>query len=289
MPAATGTIAATYGPAIIGGIASIAGGLLGSSGAKSANKQNIKLQREQNAFQERMSNTAMQRRVEDLRAAGLNPLLATGTQGAAVPTLSPARVDNEQEPLSKGISQAAVTAAQVANVNADTDLKAATAAATRAKVDPQIELYRANTGRAVAESRVAVQREAESLARQGEISANTARIVAQTKLTEATTINTVKQFDEIVARISNIRSQTQLNALAGELKVWQSEQIRAMLPLMITARDQANRIQGADVPVADVKGGVLGAGRDVIMDTPSAIADMWNFLIMSINSDRSRR
>lgn len=267
MPAATGTIAATYGPAIIGGIASIAGGLLGSSGQKAANKQNIKLQREQLAWQERMSNTAMQRRVEDLKASGLNPLLATGTSGAAVPTLSPAQVQNEGEPLARGVSQAAVTAAQVANINADTDLKEANAAATRQYVDPRIENLRSNTGKAIQETRESVAREAVAMAREGQIRQDTARLVEQTKLTAAQTVNTVRQFDVIVAQVENIKSDTDLKRVVAGLRNMETQQLIAMLPLLITARDQANRIQAGDVPKGDLKSGVLGtavdAGRSV--------------------------
>lgn len=70
-------------PAIIGGII---GGGLSYLGAREANKETAKSVSNQMAFQERMSNTAHQRQVKDLRAAGLNPILSVRLGGASTPS-----------------------------------------------------------------------------------------------------------------------------------------------------------------------------------------------------------
>lgn len=74
-------------------IAAIGSGIASFFGQKSANRTNIKLAREQMAFQERMSNSAFQRAMADMRAGGLNPILAAG-KPASTPGGATTKVEN---------------------------------------------------------------------------------------------------------------------------------------------------------------------------------------------------
>lgn len=61
-----------------------------------ANATNMRLAKENRDWQERMSNTAVQRHAEDLKAAGFNRLLAAGAEGASTPSGSVAHVNAPQ-------------------------------------------------------------------------------------------------------------------------------------------------------------------------------------------------
>lgn len=80
-----GSAFSKWGPAILGAGANIFSGFQAADAQRDANEANVASAREQMAFQERMSSTAHQREVSDLRAAGLNPLLSANT-GSSTPS-----------------------------------------------------------------------------------------------------------------------------------------------------------------------------------------------------------
>lgn len=110
-------------------IGAAASALAGGMDQDATNRMNVNLSRDQMEFQERMSNTAHQREVADLEAAGLNPMLSARYGGASTPPGASAVVQNS----GASADASALSAAQVRLVNAQTKAAEAQASVSSAQ------------------------------------------------------------------------------------------------------------------------------------------------------------
>lgn len=203
--------------ALIGAGASILGGLIGSGGAAERNRQQremmenqIVAQKEmayaQQQFQEKMSNTAYQRSMADMKAAGLNPILAYQQGGASSPggamgSAAMAQMENEMTALGEGVTSAAQKAKDAAaaslaleqtkNTTSQTELNKANEALTKTlekKAETDTATSAAQASKLAAETVLADQQTRNAMTQGGILAHNvtSAAADARIKLREAT-------------------------------------------------------------------------------------------------------
>ena len=119
----------TIGSALGVGGGDVFAGMLGGLGGLGKQQADKASSARQMAFQERMSNTAHQRQMRDLKKAGINPMLSAKLGGASSPTGSQYQATNiGAEAVKGGLAGAQTATAKQQAIMTGIDAKAAQAA-----------------------------------------------------------------------------------------------------------------------------------------------------------------
>lgn len=208
----------------------IGSSLLGANSANQANRTNIRLQQNAQKFEERMSNTAVQRRADDIQNAGGNRALAfTNGSEASTPSIQPAKV----EPIPYNAPD--ITSAKL--------------------VRAQMQKTMADIGLTTAQTRVA-----DVTARN--IEQQTTGGIATAQKTQQETENLRVAKDKLLAELQGVLTSNQLAELDRQLKSATLADAIRLVQTKLKADTLGLSTAAQKAKVADAKSGFMDYMRD---------------------------